>query len=64
MGFNKGIYGITGCSIMLQMAEKNSFKHGLVLTHEKEKGVLFGLRVIMICSYQLCFSLKSANDLN
>ena len=22
MGFNKGIYGITGCSIMLQMAEK------------------------------------------
>ena len=47
---------------MLQMAEKNSFKHGLVLTHEK--GALFGLRVIMICSYQLCFSLKSANDLN
>lgn len=44
--------------------KKNSFKHGLVLTHEKEKGVLFGLRVIMICSYQLCFSLKSANDLN
>ena len=39
---------------------KNSFKHGLVLTHEKEKGALFGLRVIMICSYQLCFSLKSA----
>lgn len=44
--------------------KKNSFKHGLVLTHEKEKGALFGLIVIMICSYQLCFSLKSANDLN
>lgn len=61
MGFNKGIYGITGCSIMLQMAEKKEpFKHGLVLIHEKEKGALFGLRVIIICSYQLCFSLKSA----
>ena len=26
MGFNKGIYGITGCSIMLQMAEKKTLQ--------------------------------------
>ena len=38
MGFNKGIYGITGCSIMLQMAEKkNPSNTGCFLLTKKKK---------------------------
>ena len=37
MGFNKGIYGITGCSIMLQMAEKTPLNTGWFLVTKKKK---------------------------
>ena len=39
MGFNKGIYGNTGCSIMLQMAEKKtpSSTDWFLLTKKKKE---------------------------
>ena len=50
MGFNKGIYGITGCSIMLQMAEKKtpSSTGWFLLTKKRPNNVSYQQRHIRL----------------